>query len=111
MIQSSLDFSENKSKETTLSKVKKILEDFEGARDDYAELDFRFYPKGLRLVEFFRQLADNKLPSIESVHRARRKIQEDYPHLRGKTYEKRQAKRERISQNINIKPTDTIQTT
>ncbi len=42
-------------------------------------------------IEAFKQLfLSKKLPSMESITRARRKIQEQYPNLRGLRYEKRQ---------------------
>jgi len=109
MTQAQLDFSEKKGKDTVLAKVKVILQDFPGARDDYAELDHRFYPKGLSTHEFFKKIHNGDLPSMESVHRARRKIQEDHPRLRGETYNKRKRKADGVTENINIEPTDTIE--
>lgn len=47
------------------------------------------YNKGISQVsisDFFRHFADFNLPRIESVGRARRKLQEAYPELRGEEH-------------------------
>ena len=77
-------------------KVKHILENWEQARDDdmllysiflhlgkYVKKDERFY-------DVFPKAKERGLPSYESITRARRKVQEKEPHLRGKEYGKRQ---------------------
>lgn len=76
--------------------VKHILEKFPEARDS----DFRLYGFVCSMVcpdvlnKPFRYCLWNHakldMPSYESVTRARRKIQEVYPHLRGKNYKARQ---------------------
>jgi hypothetical protein len=43
----------------------------------------------LPLYNFFNMLNKKKFTSLESIGRARRKCQEDYPELRGNTYKRK----------------------
>jgi hypothetical protein len=46
-------------------------------------------------------LKSNKLTSWDSATRAKRKLQEEHPELRGQTYKKRKAKATQVSKNLN----------
>ena len=50
------------------------------------------------LCEYVRR--DSNLYSQESIGRARRKIQEEHPHLRGKNYRKRQDNTEAVKKSL-----------
>tara|TARA_R110002020_G_scaffold177087_6_gene369844 strand:- start:535 stop:846 length:312 start_codon:yes stop_codon:yes gene_type:complete len=43
-------------------------------------------PYKLDGVEFMQMFANNKLTNIKTIERMRRKLQEEYPELRGKLY-------------------------
>lgn len=71
--------------------VKKILEFIPHARDDdyvlYAAVIRKQY--GLRLgqisvMDWFEKMRSGEFPSIESIGRARRKVQQENPELRGR---------------------------
>lgn len=70
----------------TFDLVKSILEEHPSAREnDYALIRFaakRFGFDGLTFDDAVSSWAFNKLPSFESLTRARRKVQELYPELR-----------------------------
>ena len=46
-------------------------------------------------------LKSNKLTSWDSATRAKRKLQEEHPELRGQTYNKRKAKATNVSKDLN----------
>ncbi len=77
--------------------IKDILENYKETRDD----DLLLYKKyliqeiGIKVLDFsvsylFEILSTADVRSFESVARIRRKLQEQYIHLRGKSYSKRQ---------------------
>ena len=76
-------------------KVKRLLESQPKYRDDYKSLIARIWfneigqDKELKAFEMLNLLVEGKLSHPESIMRARRKIQEEHPELRGKTYNKR----------------------
>ena len=52
-------------------------------------------------IEAFKQLfLSKKLSSMESITRARRKVQECYPYLRGFKYEKRKSNQKAYKQDL-----------
>lgn len=79
-----------------MSIVEKVLREHSVTRDD----DFKLYVWACQIMnpeimreEFGKALwhhSENGLPSYESITRARRKLQEQNPELRGKKYLKRQ---------------------
>jgi hypothetical protein len=77
-------------------KVKVLLESNPKYRDDYKGLIARVWfeeierSKDLKAIELLNKLAKGELSHPESIMRARRKIQENNPNLRGETYKKRQ---------------------
>lgn len=52
-------------------------------------------------ITFLRRLINKELFTPESITRARRKLQELYPELRGKTYFKRKRKQTEVKNYIN----------
>ena len=58
-------------------------------------------PKEASAHDLLCLISQDKLPSFESISRARRKIQEQYPHLRGNTYKQRQNESKIYRDNIN----------
>lgn len=74
-------------------KVKDILERYPATKDDdiilFAEYCKLYFPQ-ICNIPFYQALYITGLPSYESVSRARRKLQEKYPELRGTKYHKRQ---------------------
>jgi hypothetical protein len=49
-------------------------------------------PNKMNGLEFMQMFANNKLTNIKTIERMRRKLQEDYPELRGKIYAARKGK-------------------
>ena len=79
--------------------VKKLLETYPETRDDdmklyaracWCDKDSIQVPNGMNVYNalFFHELY--KLPNYESITRARRKVQQNEEHLRGKRYKNRQ---------------------
>ena len=80
--------------------VKKIMTEHPVTRDDdfklYAWICYSVVPECMKYT-YQHALWNHKeigLPSYESVTRARRKVQEQVPELRGKSYAKRHEKQE-----------------
>ena len=80
--------------------VKQILTEFPVAQDDDMKLYAIFLYKNKlvsveeRFYDVITQAKKNKLPPYESVTRARRKVQENEPSLRGKRYAARKKEEE-----------------
>jgi|19_taG_2_1085344.scaffolds.fasta_scaffold00098_41 hypothetical protein len=75
--------------------IKRLLESDPKYRDDYNKLVARVWwievnkNKLLTAYEMLNRLARKELSHPESIMRARRKVQEEHPHLRGTTYHQR----------------------
>jgi len=50
--------------------------------------------------QMLQMFVDGTLPSAETISRCRRKVQEEMPHLRGKTYNERQNRSEILRTEI-----------
>ena len=79
------------------AKVKALLEEKNIYRDDYNALLARvwwdeMYDKNISAVDFLYLLKAKRISHPESIMRVRRKIQEEHPILRGKTYKQRKTK-------------------
>lgn len=57
-------------------------------------------PKSLSFTDFLTFYRDEKLTSADSITRARRKVQEEHPELRGYKYNHRQAHTEDVKAEI-----------
>jgi hypothetical protein len=79
-----------------------VLTESEKSRDDWMlavkkihELEMRIY--GIQKSEYFDALFSDKLTNVQTVSRIWRKIQEDFPALRGDEWESRQTQGGQIS--------------
>lgn len=87
----------------TKEKVKHILENYESTRDCDMKLLSIFWLMESRgtdydLKQFLKRL--HTFTTAESITRCRRKIQEQFPHLRWKSYESRQTEFNFITEKI-----------
>jgi len=87
------------------NKVKELLEQKEIYRDDYYPLLARLWhdempDKKISAFDFLHNLRAGKVTHPESIMRLRRKIQEEHPHLRGKTYRSRQITQTSVRQEL-----------
>jgi hypothetical protein len=57
--------------------------------------------KDQSVKEFTKKFITGRYPAMESVTRARRKVQEEFPHLRGESYINRQLNAENVKNGIN----------
>jgi len=79
--------------------VTQMLTDYPITRDDdnllVVKIWYRYLksigidPESKSLMDFFRMVAGNQIPSSDIITRARRKVQEEHEELRGKNWEKR----------------------
>jgi hypothetical protein len=58
--------------------------------------------RNLSAYDFMNLYKSQKLTSSDTITRARRKIQEENPDLRGKSYQSRQAKTEDVKQELRL---------
>ena len=91
------------------TKVQELLTKNANTRDSDNLLvaTFYFYEMGgkeqlskISAYDFLKKMSTGELTRFESISRARRKIQEDYPELRGNSYEKRKKSEEETRKNI-----------
>jgi hypothetical protein len=87
--------------------VKEILETNMRARDNDNYLTALIWKKQLKYPYISVQnflasyLAEGKMISAESIRRCRQKIQEDFPHTRGKKYLERHKEYELVTKEIH----------
>jgi hypothetical protein len=82
------------------NKVREMLEKFPPLRDNDTRLLINIWARELmelgydpkRLADFFALLLNNDLSNAETIRRSRQKLQEDYPELRGNSYNERKKK-------------------
>jgi hypothetical protein len=58
-------------------------------------------PEDIITMDFLQLYASNQLPQADVITRARRKVQEDNPKLRGKLWNERHQLKEEVKNNIN----------
>lgn len=58
-------------------------------------------PEDIIAMDFLQLYAKNELPQADAITRARRKIQEENPELRGELYNERHQLKEEVKNNIN----------
>lgn len=61
--------------------------------------DIRF-DVNMPFKEALKAMEKRKIPYLDSIGRASRKVQEEHPHLRGKSYKKRKEKEEEVKVEI-----------
>jgi len=86
-------------------KVKELLDKYPDLRDNDQRLMANFWLQQLKRLghgpaEFLLVYSKGNLSSSESITRARRKIQEQYPELRGELWSKRHAKQDEVIQEL-----------
>lgn len=67
------------------------------------EMEAHGYPSSMPTQTFFKLMAFGKLTSSETITRVRRLVQEENPALRGKKYNERQAKQEKVKKELGYK--------
>lgn len=78
--------------------VKFYLEKYPETRDDYKLLLVKIWKDQYAtfncdsIEDFLMKIASGDLKNADSISRARRRVQEEYPSLRGDTYAERQSK-------------------
>lgn len=83
--------------------VKRLLEEQSALRDNDNLLMSRIWKEQSNILNFFQRFESGKLHSPETIRRARQKLQEDFPHLRGELYEVRQKRQEKVKQELGYK--------
>ena len=101
-----------------INRVEMILRKHPTTRDNDSRLIFMYYTKyvpmfylpldngknyeAMDVVKFFRLLSNKQISSMSSIGRARRKVQETFPELRGEAYDKRQANQKNVVENVKL---------
>lgn len=85
--------------------VQDKLEKYPDLRDRNEKLYYSFlkdsgYDVTKSVKEFLMDMESRKIPYLDSIARASRKVQEENPHLRGKTWKKRKVKEVEIREEI-----------
>ena len=88
-----------------LSWVHDVLTTDERCRDSNELLYYKFlketgYDTNKGVLQFLKDMEQRKIPYLDSIARASRKIQEECPHLRGKKWRERKKKEEVIREEI-----------
>ena len=83
--------------------VKRLLEEQSALRDNDNLLMSRIWKEQSNILNFFQRFESGKLHSPETIRRARQKLQEDFPHLRGELYEVRQKRQEKVKKELGYK--------
>lgn len=91
--------------------VKTILENYPASSDNNSILCRMFYSINYgvepqhKMAMFFDKLVNKEIPSVETICRLSRHIQEKFPKLRGNEWEKRHGKQEKVKNDLgyNIK--------
>jgi len=83
--------------------VQRLLEEQPALRDNDNLLMSTIWKEQSNILNFFQRLERGKLHSPETIRRARQKLQEDFPHLRGELYEVRQKRQEKVKQELGYK--------
>jgi hypothetical protein len=91
-------------------RVKRVLQDNPSTRNNDNKLtaiiwsqDLRQQGKDANLLTaqgFMKMYYEGKLTNSDSITRARRKLQELHPELRGKNYQARQANQEKVKKDL-----------
>jgi hypothetical protein len=87
--------------------VKFLLEAYPKLRDNDVRLVASYYYNNIAninqmsAIELLEVMVNGNLPSPDTITRARRKIQEKHPELRGVKYEEKQKFEKQVRENIN----------
>jgi len=83
-----------------LDKVKAVLANYPETRDSDAKRMMEIYEDESSVYDLFIKIHEKKLPSTESISRARRKIQEENIDLRGNRHGDRQQRADHVRTHI-----------
>ena len=87
--------------------VQILLETYPKLRDNDVRLVASYYYNNISninqmsAIDFLQIMVNGNLPSPDTITRARRKIQEKHPELRGVNYVDRQKLEKQVRENIN----------
>lgn len=87
--------------------VQILLETYPKLRDNDVRLVASYYYNNISninqisAIDFLQIMVNGNLPSPDTITRARRKLQEKYPELRGVNYVDRQKLEKQVRENIN----------
>lgn len=87
--------------------VQILLETYPKLRDNDVRLVASYYYNNISninqisAIDFLQIMVNGNLPSPDTITRARRKLQEKYPELRGVNYVERQKLEKQVRQEIN----------
>ena len=87
--------------------VQILLETYPKLRDNDVRLVASYYYNNISninqisAIDFLQIMVNGNLPSPDTITRARRKIQEKHPELRGLNYVERQKLEKQVRENIN----------
>ena len=93
-------------KTTIKENVKKLLFRYEQTRDNETDLCYLYYinicglGKSTNLLEFFVKMNIKEIPTMQTIMRFSRQLQEQNPELRGKEWEKRQIKIKEVQKDL-----------
>ena len=96
--------------ESKYDKVKYLMEKHPNTRDCDFKLSYLYiffesegsdYLKSINGLEFLTELANGRYTSTDCITRARRKVQENCPELRGNNYKERQTESKTFKTKIN----------
>ena len=93
-------------KTTIKENVKKLLIRYEQTRDNETDLCYLYYinfcglGKSTFLLEFFVKMNIKEIPTMQTIMRFSRQLQEQNPELRGKEWEKRQRKIKEVQKDL-----------
>ena len=91
---------------SVIDEVEKFLTEYPVLRDNDEKLMANIWNKHLGDITYvngediLKMLANHELPSYESISRCRRKLQEEFPHLRGHKWEGRHKRAAKIRKEI-----------
>lgn len=93
-------------KTTIKENVKKLLVRDEQTRDSETNLCYLYYinfcalEKSTSLLDFFFEMQNKEIPTMQTIMRYSRQLQEQNPDLRGKEWEKRQRKIKEVQKDL-----------
>lgn len=84
----------------TIDIVRELLETQPGLRDNDLLLMSTIWKSQSNILNFFHRFETGRLHTPESIRRARQKLQEDYPHLRGDRYDDRHKHQVKVKKDL-----------
>ena len=88
---------------SVMNRVKKLLEDYPHLRDSDNKLVANIWNQEIKYTDafgFLTMYASGEITTADSITRARRKLQELHPELRGRKYSNRHREEKKVRKNI-----------